>query len=150
MLQIGIILGWLIALGLAAYLATHAIRRRLLGRQRRWFEFRKLRKFRRHHRFDQKAQQWVRKADGARIIDEVAEDRRFRFLFFGLILLVLWEGYWLLEIVQRLSETTRKFELPYVFLFFILVVLPIAVYLFFRRRLRRSDQSLPTEITVIR
>jgi len=150
MLQLVIILGWLFALGLAAYLATHAIKRRLLGAQSRRLAFRRLRRFRRHHRFDQKAQQWVRKADGARIIDEVAEDRRFRFIFFGLILFVLWEGYWLLEVANRLSESTRRFELPYVFLFFILVVLPLVVYRVFRRRLRRSDQSLPTEITVIR
>ena len=35
MLPIVIILGWLIAFGLAAYLVTHAIKYRLLGRRRR-------------------------------------------------------------------------------------------------------------------
>jgi hypothetical protein len=150
MLQFAIIFAWLIALGLAAYLVTQAIRRRLLGRQRRRSEFRKLREFRRHHRFDQKAERWVRKVDGTKVIDEVAEDRRFRLIFFGSILFVLWEGYWLSEVSQRFSESTRPFQLPYVLLFFILVVLPFAVYLFFRRRLRRSAQSLPTEVRVIR
>ena len=150
MLQIVIVLGWLIALCLAAYLATHAIRRRLFGSRRRKAEFRKLREFRRHHHFDQKAGRWVRKVDGVKVIDEVAEDHRFRLVFFGGILFVLWEGYWLSEVAQRFSETTRPFQLPYFFLFFILVVLPLAVYLFFRRRLRRSAQSLPADVRVIR
>ena len=150
MFYIVIILGWLIAFSLAAHLATVAIKRRLSGGRRRRSEFRKLREFRRHHHFDQKAGRWVRKVDGAKIIDEVAEDHRFRLVFFGGILFVLWEGYWLSEVAQRFSETTRPFQLPYFFLLFILVVLPLAVYLFFRRRLRRSAQSLPADVRVIR
>ena len=144
MLHTAIILGWLIAFGMAVYLATHAIKRRFLGRRRRSSEFRKLRDFRRHHYFDEKGARWVRKVDGEQLIDEVAEDHRFRLVFFGWVLFVLWEGYWLFELVQRFWETSRPLQLPYVFLFFILVVLPLAVYLFFRRRLRRSAQSLPT------
>jgi len=144
MLHTVIILGWLIAFGLAVYLATHAVKRRFLGRRRRNSEFRKLRDFRRHHHFDEKGARWVRKVDGEQLIDEVAEDDRFRLIFFGWVLFVLWEGYWLFELAQRFRETSRPLQLPYVFLFFILVVLPLAVYLFFRRRLRRSAQSLPT------
>ena len=150
MLPIVIILAWLVAFGLAAYLVTHAIKRRLLGRRRRRSEFRKLREFRRYHYFDQKAERWVRKVDGVKLIDEVAEDRRFRLIFFGWILLVLWEGYWLLEIAERFSGSTRPLQLPYVLLFFILFVLPLAVYLFFHRRLRRSARSLPADARVIR
>ena len=81
MLHTAIILGWLIAFGLAVYLATHAIKRRFLGRRRRSSEFRKLRDFRRHHYFDEKGARWVRKVDGEQLIDEVAEDHRFRLVF---------------------------------------------------------------------
>jgi hypothetical protein len=144
MLQIVIILGWILAFGLAVYLATHAIKRRLLGRRRTKSEFRRLRDFRRHHHFDEKAARWVRKVDGKQLVDEVVEDHRFNLVFFGWALFVLWEGYWFFELAQRFSETSRPLELPYFFLFFILVVLPLAVYLFFRRRLRRSARSLPT------
>lgn len=144
MLHIVIILGWLIAFGLVVYLATHAIKRRFLGRRRRSSEVRKLRNFRRHHYFDEKEARWVRQVDGEQLIDEVAEDHRFRLIFFGCVLFVLWEGYWFFELAQRFSETSRPLELPYVFLFFILVVIPLAVYLFFRRRLRRAAHSLPT------
>ena len=146
MAHIMIILGWLIAVGLAVYLATQAIKRRLVGGRRRKSEFRKLREFRRHHHFDDKAQRWVRKADGVKLVDEVAEDSRFRLVLFGWILFVLWEGYWLFEVAQRFSETSRPLELPYFLLFFLLVVLPLAVYLFFRRRFRRSAQSLPDQV----
>ncbi|MGB6915910.1 MAG: hypothetical protein WBE42_24645, partial [Pseudolabrys sp.] len=88
MAHIMIILGWLIAVGLAVYLATQAIKRRLVGGRRRKSEFRKLREFRRRHHFDDKAQRWVRKADEVQLVDEVAEDHRFRLVLFGWILFV--------------------------------------------------------------
>ena len=146
MAHIMIILGWLIAVGLAVYLATQAIKRRLVGGRRRKSEFRKLREFRRRHHFDDKAQRWVRKADEVQLVDEVAEDHRFRLVLFGWILFVLWEGYWFFEVAQRFFETSRL-QLPYFLLFFLLVVLPLAVYLFFRRRFRRSAQSLPDQVS---
>jgi hypothetical protein len=54
----------------------------------------------------------------------------------ALNLFILWEAYWLWEIRARFVETGRL-QLPYVFLFFILVVVPLAWYLFLRRKLRR-------------
>jgi hypothetical protein len=142
MLHIVIILGWLIAIGFVVYLAPQAARRRLSGRKQRKHTFRKLREFRRHHGFDQKHQRWVRN-DGVVLIDDVSEDRRLTLVVLGWLLFVLWEGYWFWEIAQRFSETTRRGELPYVFLFLVLIVIPLAVFLFVRRRLRRSAQLLP-------
>jgi hypothetical protein len=136
MLHIVIILGWLIAVCLAVYLATRAVKNRLFGRRRRKQTLRKIRKFRRHHHFDETHQRWVRN-DGAVLIDEVSENRRIDLVVLGLLVFVLWEGYWLWEIAQRFSETTRPWELPYVFLFFILVVIPLAIYRYIRRRMRR-------------
>jgi hypothetical protein len=145
MLQIVIILGWLIALGLMMYLGTQAVKRRLFGRQKRKLAFRKIRQFRRHHHFDEKGQQWLRKADGMALVDEAHEDRRLTLVFVGWTLLVLWEGYWFWEIAERVHNAAGgRLDLPIVFLFFILVVFPLAVYLFFRRRLRRSAQLMPT------
>jgi hypothetical protein len=141
MLHIVLILGWLIVFGLAVYLATRAVKHRLMGRQRRKFALRKIRDFKRHHHFDEKQQQWVRK-DGVVLIDEVSEDRRLNLVVLGVLLFVLWEGYWIWEIAQRYSETNRL-QLPYVFLFFILVVIPMVVYSFFRRRIRRLKLRIP-------
>ena len=50
--------------------------------------------------------------------------------------LFLWEGYWVLEIREQYA-TRGRLELPYVFLFFMLVGIPFILYLFLRRKLRR-------------
>jgi hypothetical protein len=146
MLNIMLILTWIVAFGLAMYLATRAIKFRLRGRQQKKLERRKLRDFKRHHRFDERQHRWVRKDDGVVLVDEVIEDRRLNLVVLGWLAFVLWEGYWFWEIAQRYFETNRL-ELPYMFLFFILVVIPLAVYLFIRRRIRRSARravgSLP-------
>ena len=141
MLNIVLILAWLVAVGLALYLAPRAVKFRLRGRQQRKLARRKIRDFTRHHRFDERQQRWVRK-DGVVLVDEVIEDRRLNLVVVGLLAFVLWEGYWIWEIAQRYSETNRL-QLPYVFLFFILVVIPLAVYLFIRRRIRRSKRRDP-------
>jgi hypothetical protein len=141
MLQLVIILGWLVAFGLMVRLAVRALKHRLLGRRQRKLAFRKLREFRRHHHFDEKRQRWVRN-DGVIYVDEASEDRRFMLALLWSLLFVLWEGYWVLEIIER-SKTAHPWQLPYVFLFFILVVIPLAVYLLIRRRMRRLSAQLP-------
>jgi hypothetical protein len=143
MLQIVIILGWLLAFGLAIHLAARALKHRLLERQRRRLAFRKMREFRRHHYFDRKRRRWVRNVDGVALIDQAAEDRWFMLAFLGWLLFVLWEGYWISEIVERFRNFTHPLQLPYVTLFFILVVVPLAVYLFFRRLRRRRLARFP-------
>ena len=142
MLNIMLILTWIVAFGLAMYLATRAIKFRLRGRQQKKLERRKLRDFTRHHRFDERQHRWVRKDDGVVLVDEVIEDRRLNLVVLGWLAFVLWEGYWFWEIAQRYSETNRL-QLPYVFLFFILFVIPLAVYSFIRRRIRRSKRRDP-------
>jgi len=143
MLQIAIILGWIIAFGLMVHLVTQALKHRRLGRKQRKLAFSKIREFRRHHHFDVKRQRWVRNVDGVVIIDEANEDRRFMLALLWWLLFVLWEGYWLLEIAERFSKTTHPWQLPYVFLFVMLVVVPLAGYLFIRRRIRRRSARLP-------
>jgi hypothetical protein len=137
MLIIVLILAWLFVFGLALHLALRAVKFRLRGRQQKKLERRKIRDFTKHHRFDERQQRWVRKDDGVVLVDEVIEDRRLNLVIVGSFAFVLWEGYWIWEIAQRYFETNRL-ELPYVFLFFILVVIPLVGYLFIRRRIRRS------------
>jgi len=138
MLIIVLILAWLIAFGLAVYLATRAVKFRLRGRQQSKLPHRKIRDY---HRLDERQQRWVRK-DGVVLVDEVSEDRRLNLVVLGWLAFVLWEGYWFWEIAQSYSEANRL-QLPYVFLFFILVVIPLAVYSFIRRRIRRSARRGP-------
>ena len=89
MLQIAIILAWLTALGLMIYLATQALKRRLRGGRRERLEFRKIRRFRRQHRFDEQRRRWVRKRDGVVVTTEAHEDRWFRVTIFGWLLFIL-------------------------------------------------------------
>ena len=144
MLNIVLILAWMVALGLAVYLATRAVKFRLRGRQQRKLAHRKIRDFTRHHTFDERQQRWMRK-DGVVLVDEVVEDRKLNLVVVGWLAFVLWEGYWIWEIAQRYFET-KRLQLPYVFLFFILVVIPLGMYLFIRRRLRRSTRRGPVDL----
>ena len=139
MLQIVTILGWLIACGLVAHLALQAMRNRFYGQRRRSLAARNLREFKKHHHFDAKRQRWVRNLDDVIVVDEASEDRRLLLMLLGWFLLLLWEGYWISEIVERFSNTSRPLQLPYVFLFFMLVVIPLTIYLFARRRMRRRS-----------
>ena len=145
MLQIVIILGWLVAFGLVMYFAPQAIKHRLLGRRQRKLRFRKVREFIKHHHFDRKRRRWVRSVDGVEVIDEASEDHWFMLTILGWLLFVVWEVYWLLEVEERFRNSTRPWGLPYPSLFFVLVVVPLAVYLFFRRRRMRRSARVPEE-----
>ena len=95
------------------------------------------REFRKNHHFDPKQKRWVRNVDRVALIDHSAEDRRIFLIVIGGLLFILWEGYWVLEIREQYVARGRL-ELPYVFLFFMLVGVPLALYLFLRRKLRRT------------
>src|SRR5215831_10879337 len=138
MLQIGLVVAWLIALSLAMHLAITAIKARLLGRRVRKEARKTAREFRKNHHFDPKQKRWLRNVDQVALIDHSAEDRRiFLMVIFG-ILLILWESYWALEIYEQYVARGGHLALPYVFLFFMTVVIPFTLYLFLRRKLRRT------------
>jgi len=136
MLQIGLVIAWLIALGLAIHLATKAIKARLLGRRQRRQALKTAQEFRKNHHFDPKQKHWVRNVDKVALIDHSAKDRRIFLIFIFWLLIILWEGYWVSEIYEQYVARGRL-ELPYVFLFFMVVVVPLALYSFLRRKLRR-------------
>jgi hypothetical protein len=138
MLQIGLVVAWLIALSLAIHLATKAIKARLLGRRVRKQALKTAREFKKNHHFDPKQKHWVRTVDQVALVDHSAGDRRIFLIFVFWLLVILWEGYWVLEIYEQYVARGRL-ELPYVFLFFMMVVVPLALYSFLRRRLRRAN-----------
>ena len=74
--------------------------------------------------------------DQVALIDHSAEDRRIFLIFIFGLLFILWEGYWVLEVYEQYVARGRL-ELPYVFLFFMVVVVPLSLYSFLRRKLRR-------------
>ena len=137
MLQIGLVVAWLIALSLAIHLAIKAIKARLLGRRERRQALKTAREFRKNHHFDPKQKRWVRNVDQVALIDHSAEDRRVFLIVIFWLLFILWEVYWGLEIHEQYVARAGRLALPYGFLFFMTVVLPLTLYLFLRRRLRR-------------
>ena len=137
MLQIGLVVAWLIALGLAIHLAITAIKARLLGQRERRRTLKTAREFRKNHHFDPKQKRWVRNVDQVALIDHSAEDRRIFLLVIFWLLVILWEGYWVWEIYEQYVARAGHLALPYVFLLFMTVVLPLTLYLFLRRKLRR-------------
>ena len=132
----GLVVAWLIALSLAIHLAIKAIKARLLGRRERRQALKTAREFRKNHHFDPKQKRWVRNVDQVALIDHSAEDRRIFLIVIGWLLFILWEGYWVLEIREQYVANGRL-DLPYAFLFFMVVAIPFALYLFLRRKLRR-------------
>ena len=136
MLQIGLVVAWLIALILGIHLAITAIKARLLGRRVRKQARKTAREFRKNHHFDPKKKRWVRNVDKVALIDHSAEDRRVFLIVIFWLLFILWEGYWVSEIYEQYAARGRL-ELPYVFLFFMVVVVPLGLYSFLRRKLRR-------------
>jgi hypothetical protein len=142
MLSILITIAWLIAIACMVYLAAQAIRNRFYARRRRKVRNREVREFKKHHHFDQKSRRWVRNVDGVAMVDEAAEDRRLMLTLVGWISLIAWEVYWILEIAARIKEAPAAWQLPYFFLFIVLVGIPLVIYMFFRRRLRRPSYPL--------
>ena len=143
MLHVLLAFAWLIAIACMIYLAARAIRNRWRSRRRRKARDKVVRKFKRHHRFDEKRQHWIRNLDGqVVVVDEDAEDRRIFLTFVGWVLLIVWEVYWILEIVERFRTTTTPLQLPYFFLLVVMVVIPLSIHLFFRRRWRKAAASL--------
>jgi len=80
------------------------------------------------------------------VTSQAHEDHWFRVMIFGWLLFILWEGYWIWEIIERGRDTQGPLQLPYVFLFFMLVFVPLVIYWVCRRKMRRQSVRLPIEL----
>ena len=129
MLQLLTIFGWIIALGCLIYLVAERIKTRPSERRR-----------------NMNAKGFLRQATrntGQVALTEpnnVSVYRPRGFAVFGFVVLFLWEGYWGLEITEYYSRSS-SLQLPYFFLFGMMVGIPLAIYLYSRRVLRRSAHS---------
>ena len=57
------------------------------------------------------------------------------------MVLLLWQGYWMVEIVDQFKKSDTPLQLPYFFLFIVMVVIPYSVYWFSRRHKRRARRA---------
>jgi hypothetical protein len=126
-MQILTIVGWFLALGIFIHLAVETVRNRLFERREKKAKAQKVSKFKKHHHFDEKRHRWVRDIDGA-VVPLPTRGSRRGFIVFGLFMLILWEAYWASEISR--AETLS--QIPYFFVFLVMVGIPLVVYLISR------------------
>jgi len=145
MLHILIVVAWIVAFGCWVYLASQVLKHRLFDRGQKKVTARRFLGFGKPHHSNEKHQGSMRSPDGAVPLktDEgtVGVVRRRGLALFGYFMLFLWEAYWVSEIVERFSRSSNPLQLPYFFLLFVMVGVPLAVYLFSRRILRTSVHS---------
>jgi GT2 family glycosyltransferase len=144
MLQILIIVGWVIAAGLLVYLVPQAARHRLISRSRKKSTIWNAKELEKHHDPDEKRQ---REVTLDRVTSSATREESYYYrrgvTIIGYLALFLWEGFWISNISDRFKLSTNPFQLPYFFLFVVLVGIPLAVYLFSRRIIRRSIHPHP-------
>jgi hypothetical protein len=132
MIQALIILGWLVALGCFVFLVADSLTRRFPRLRRRSSA---AEKGERKGRF----LKWRRRVEVAQEppLDPATRRLRRNLKPLWYVLLVLWEGYWIAEVVERFARP-NPFQLPYFFLLVMMVGVPLAVYLLARRRVRAA------------
>ena len=57
------------------------------------------------------------------------------------MVLLLWWGYWVVEIIDQFKKSDTPLQLPYVFLFIVMVVIPYCIYWFSGRRRRLARRA---------
>ena len=66
---------------------------------------------------------------------------------FGWVVLLLWQGYWVVEILDQFKKSDNPLQLPYFFLFTVMVVIPYSVYWFSGRRKRLARQRFERDLS---
>lgn len=132
MFQVMIIVGWLIACGCLIYLAVELLRNRLIARRFNKIAAKGTKESTDSH-IDSNRQQSFATIGGGDAPS--ASTNRWRAIV-GYVMLFLWEAFWVSEIFERTSQTSKPLQLPYFFLLGVMVGVPIAVYLLSRWMLR--------------
>jgi len=126
---------WFLALGLVAFLALDLVVNRRAERRERKAAGRRLRTFEKYRRSQKIRREQIHKVEGAGgSPGVVGGSLRLGLVIFGLVVLVLWELYWVSQIAKARDPT----QLPLLFLFLMMIVIPAIVYIFSRRILWRQ------------
>jgi|EndMetStandDraft_7_1072992.scaffolds.fasta_scaffold303498_1 hypothetical protein len=147
MLNFLIIAGWLLAILCMLYLAKELMKDRFHARRARKLAIRNAIRAQRREQFMENRRRWAEINTGviqARPAEaQAAFDRRQKQnqRLFGWIVFLLWEGYWIVEILDQFKKSDTPLQLPYFFLFIVMVVIPYAVYWFQGRHKRRARRA---------
>ena len=147
MFNILIIIGWLLAICLMLYLAKELVKDRFRARSERKLATRNAIRARRREQFMENRRRWAeintgviqpRPAEAAAYAERrQTQNQRL----FGWVVFLLWQGYWIVEIVDQFRKSDKPLQLPYFFLFMMMVVIPYSIYWFSRRRRRRARRA---------
>jgi hypothetical protein len=148
MLNILIIIGWLLAILCMLYLAKELVKDRFHARRERKVAIRNAIRAKRREQFMENRRRWAeintgviqsRPAEAAANIERRQKQNQ---RLFGWVVLLLWEGYWIVEILDQYKKSDKPLQLPYFFLFVVMVVLPYSVYWFATRRSRLERRRI--------
>jgi hypothetical protein len=148
MLNILIIIGWLLAILCMLYLAKELVKDRFHARRERKITSRNAIRAKRREQFMENRRRWAeintgviqsRPAEAAANIERRQKQNQ---RLFGWVVLLLWEGYWIVEILDQFKKSDKPLQLPYFFLFVVMVVLPYSVYWFATRRSRLEKRRI--------
>jgi hypothetical protein len=147
MLNILIIFGWLLAICCMLYLAKELVKDRLHARKERKLAIRNAIRARRREQFMENRRRWAELNTGviqprpAEAATKVERRQRQNQKMFGWVVLLLWQGYWIVEIIDQFRKSDNPFQLPYFFLFIVMVVIPYSIYWFSGRRRRLARRA---------
>jgi len=153
MLNILIIVGWLLAICCMIYLAKELVKDRFRARSERKLAIRNAIRARRREQFMENRRRWAeintgviqaRPAEAQAILDRRQKQNQ---RLFGWVVLLLWQGYWVVEILDQFKKSDNPLQLPYFFLFTVMVVIPYSVYWFSGRRKRLARQRFERDLS---
>jgi hypothetical protein len=148
MLNILIIIGWLLAICLMLYLAKELVKDRFHRRRERKLAVRNAMRAKRREQFMENRRRWAEINTGviqprpAEAQADYERRQRQNQRLFGWIVLLLWQGYWVVEILDQFKKSDTPLQLPYFFLFMMMVVIPYSVYWFSTRRKRLERRRI--------
>jgi len=153
MLNILIIIGWLLAICCMLYLAKELLKDRFHARRERKIAFRNAIRARRREQFMENRRRWaeintgVIQARPAEAAAKLERRQKQNQRLFGWMVFLLWQGYWIVEILDQFRKSDHPLQLPYFFLFVVMVVIPYCVYWFATRKSRRARRRMDREMS---
>lgn len=153
MFNILIIIGWLLAILCMLYLAKELVKDRFRARRERKLAVRDAIRARRREQFMENRRRWAEINTG--VIQPRPAEAQANFerrqkqnqRLFGWVVFLLWQAYWVVEIADQFKKSDRPLQLPYFFLFMVMIVIPYSIYWFSTRRRRLERRRLKQDMS---
>ena len=153
MFNVLIIVGWLLAICCMIYLAKELVRDRIHARRERKIAIRNAMRARRREQFMENRRRWTEINTGviqprpAEAAAKAERRQKQNQRLFGWMVLLLWQGYWIVEILDQFRKSDHPLQLPYFFLFMVMIVIPYCVYWFSSRKSRLARRRMDREMS---